>query len=270
MHNGRTLVRKKPYFNYEDNFIKGGEYTMNDGSKFLIALDDGHGMNTAGKRTPVFPEGGFMKENEFNSRVVELLNEELKRCGFRTLLTAPTDEDTSLYRRVKRANDANVDLFLSVHANAFKGVWGDWGGITTFAYVSDEQSKKYGQIIHRWLLKGTEMRDRGVKDGSWLYVIRKTKKNIPAFLVECGFMDNLREARLLKSEAYRKECAVELAKAMCEIFNVEYVEEDKTSKLYKVQVGAFRVKENALKLAKELRDKGYNVYIAEEDIDENK
>ncbi|OZM56190.1 hypothetical protein CIB95_13900 [Lottiidibacillus patelloidae] len=243
---------------------------MNDGSKFLIALDDGHGMETAGKRTPVFPEGGFMKENEFNSRVVEILNEELKRCGFRTLLTAPTDKDTSLYDRVKKANDADVDLFLSVHANAFKGEWGDWGGITTFAYVADETSKRYGQIIHKWLMKGTEMRDRGVKDGSWLYIVRKTKKSIPTILVECGFMDNLREARLLITEAYRKECAVELAKAICEIFNVEYVKEEKSSKLYKVQVGAFRVKNNALRLAKELRGKGYDTYIVEDEVDETK
>jgi N-acetylmuramoyl-L-alanine amidase len=243
--------------------------SMNDASKFTIALDDGHGMNTAGKRTPVFPEGGFMKENEFNSRVVELLNEELKRCGFNTVLTAPTDEDTPLKERVRKANEANVDLFLSVHANAFKGEWGDWGGITTFAHVKSERSKKYAQIIHRWLLKGTDLRDRGVKDGSWLYVVRKTKRDITAVLVECGFMDNLKEARLLKTEEYRRECALELAQAICEIFNVEYVLEE-TGMLYKVQLGAFSKKQNALNLAKELRDQGYEPFIVQESVEESK
>jgi N-acetylmuramoyl-L-alanine amidase len=237
---------------------------MSDASKYLIALDDGHGMETAGKRTPVFPEGGFMKENEFNSRVVEILDEELKRCGFRTILTAPTEEDTSLKERVRTANNADADLLLSVHANAFKGTWGDWGGIETYAYLSDQTSKEWAKIIHSWLLKGTELTDRGVKDGSWLYIVRKTKKDLPAILVECGFMDNLREARLLKSEEYRKECAVELAHAICEIFNVEYVPPVE-SKLYKVVVGSYTDKETAQSKAEELRGKGYeDIYIVED------
>jgi N-acetylmuramoyl-L-alanine amidase len=240
---------------------------MSEASNYLIALDDGHGPNTEGKRTPVFPEGGFMNENEFNSRVVEILDEELQRCGFKTILTSPGDDDTPLNKRVSIANKNNANLFLSVHANALKGEWGDWGGIETYAYLKDERSKKWANVIHNWLLKGTELDDRGVKDGSWLYVVRKTKKDLPAILVECGFMDNLKEARLLQSEEYRQECAIELAKALCEIFEVEYVPQEQ-NKLYKVQVGAFKNKDSAEKLAEEFRNKGYDVYITEEEIEE--
>ncbi len=50
---------------------------------YTIALDDGHGMETAGKRTPKFNDGTFMRENEFNRAVVNYLNVELKRCGFK-------------------------------------------------------------------------------------------------------------------------------------------------------------------------------------------
>ena len=37
----------------------------------LIAVDAGHGMNTAGKRTPMFSDGTIMKENEFNKGVIQ-------------------------------------------------------------------------------------------------------------------------------------------------------------------------------------------------------
>lgn len=47
---------------------------------------------------------------------------------------------------------------------------------------------------------------------------------MPAVLVECGFMDNLEEAILLKSDDYRKECARELTQAICEIYNIKYTD----------------------------------------------
>ena len=57
----------------------------------LIALDAGHDLNTPGKRTPAIAElnNRVIKEYEFNSAVVKILDEELKRCGFNTLITAP-------------------------------------------------------------------------------------------------------------------------------------------------------------------------------------
>ena len=47
-----------------------------------IAIDDGHGMETAGKRTPAFSDGSVMRENEFNRAVVAYLHDELIRHGF--------------------------------------------------------------------------------------------------------------------------------------------------------------------------------------------
>lgn len=240
-------------------------------TKPLIALCDGHGMDTPGKRTPVFPEGGVMKENEFNSAVVKYLDEELRRCGFRTLLVAPTDYDTPLSERVKKANQAGADFYLSVHANANTGKWGDWGGIETYACPKGE-SLRIGKIIHKYLLKGTELRDRGVKDGSHLYVIKNTK--MPAVLVECGFMDNLEEARLLKSDAYRRECAVELAMALCEAYGIKYVPKptpknetqkvNQNGKLFKVQTATFSKKENAENLMKKIKSLGFDATVVKE------
>jgi N-acetylmuramoyl-L-alanine amidase len=226
---------------------------------YLIALDDGHGMTTPGKRTPTFPDGGIMKENEFNRRVVDLLYVELKRCGFSILLVAPTDEDTSLGTRVKRANDAKADFYLSVHANAAGGTWGNAGGIETYAGTS-VASKRAARILHRHLIQGTNLKDRGVKDGSWLYMAKHTK--MPTVLVECGFMDNRQEAELLRTEAYRQECAVELARGVCEYFSVPYtpepaVEDDfDDDNIYRLRTGTFASLEDHAK-AKQLLKQQY-------------
>jgi N-acetylmuramoyl-L-alanine amidase len=187
----------------------------------LIALDDGHGMQTPGKRTPMLPgENRFMHENEFNRAVVGYLDAELKRCGFRTLHVAPGDSDVALSTRVKTANNAKADLYLSIHANANTGKWGTWGGIETFVFPKGE-SIRIGKACHNRLVGGTKLRDRGVKDGSHLYVIKYT--SMPAVLFECAFMDNLEEARLLMSDAYRKECAKEIAQGVCDAYGVKYV-----------------------------------------------
>lgn len=205
-----------------------------------IALSDGHGMEkgkeTPGKRTDIFTDGtkssetgnNFMYENEFNRRVIAILKEELERCGFKVLLVAPTDVDTPLNTRVKLANDAKVDLYLSVHANAMTGKWGSQNGIETLTIGSGE-GLRIGKIIHKHLLQGTKLTDRGMKTRTDLAEIRLTK--MPSVLVECGFMDNLREAKLLLSEEYRQECAIEVAKGICEAYKITYVPKKEESKM---------------------------------------
>ncbi|TFE30848.1 N-acetylmuramoyl-L-alanine amidase family protein [Cohnella luojiensis] len=193
----------------------------------LIALCDGHGMETAGKRTPLLPNGVVMRENEFNRRVVALLDVHLKRCGFRTLLVAQTDVDTPLRARTDAANAAKADLYLSVHANAFgAGGLNSVRGIETFHRLGSVEGAKAAVTLHRSLLGGTKLPNRGVKTADF-HVLRETR--MPAVLVECGFMTNVEEAALLRSEAYRVECAEELARGVCEYFGLPFVREAKTN-----------------------------------------
>ena len=250
----------------------------------LIALDDGHGMSTAGKRTPTLPNGkksidtgaNFMHENEFNRAVVKYLDAHLKRSGFKTLLVAPTDADTSLEARTALANSKKADAYVSVHANANTGTYGSWGGIETFYHPSSSDSKKLALSVQGQLVKGTKLRDRGIKDGSGLWVIRKT--NMSAILVECAYMDNKEEALLLNSTAYREECALEIAKGICSHFGVKFVEEapakttpkpSPSKAIYRVrktwadtasQIGAFEDIESAKDLAD--KNSGFEVYDA--------
>jgi N-acetylmuramoyl-L-alanine amidase len=194
----------------------------------LIALDNGHGLNTAGKRTPKWTDGtkstytkkDFMHEWEFNRGVVKRLKVELERNGFEVLEVSPTEEDTSIRQRCRTANNAKADIFISVHANALGNRWNERvKGIETLTAGKGE-GLRLGTILQKHMVNDTGLVNRGLKDGTWLGVVRLTK--MPSVLVEGGFMDNPAEARLLNSSEYRDVFAKALAKGVCEYYGVKY------------------------------------------------
>lgn len=189
----------------------------------IIGAGDGHGINTPGKRSP----SGY-KENEFNHYTKEFLEDEINRQpDFKFVDVSPTRADDSLQTRVNRANNANADVFVSIHYNAFTGKWQDNAkGIETYYHGGSTKGKKLATLVHSELIRGTKMTNRGVKSdksiyGSGFYVLRYTK--MPAILVECGFMDNPHDFELMKSSNYRKECAIEICRGICKYFNKTYI-----------------------------------------------
>lgn len=231
-----------------------------------VAIDNGHGLNTAGKRTPKFPDGKQIREWEFNYPTARKLKEVLERCGLETILVSDTEEDTPLAVRVNRANDANADIFVSIHFNVFKGEWGTHGGVETHYYPSSTKGKKLAELVQAELAKATGLRNRGIWASNF-YVLRKTK--MPAILCECGFMDNLEEAKLMLDENYQWTVAEAIGRGICAYLGVKYVpkpepkKEEAASgdKLYKVQVGAFKERKNAEALLEQLKKAGFPGFI---------
>lgn len=167
--------------------------------KYLVILDDGHGNNTAGKRTPTFPDGTFMKENDFNEYVVNLINKYLlehnkkfpSSNSFIPYLCADEKHDVSLATRTNRANDkydtvrrqyTDVKaIFISVHANAIGDTWNEnVKGIETYHYPNAKDSRELATIIQNHLMRGTPLKNRGVKSADF-HVLRETKMTAPPF-----------------------------------------------------------------------------------------
>lgn len=205
----------------------------------LLLLDDGHGIDTAGKRTPPLPDGSVIKENQFNAAVVKLIEEDAIRLGFKTLLLAPEDTDTPLGSRSKRANEAykkyktelaakgvntssnHIVILVSVHYNALTGTWESKAeGVSTHCYPGSIKSKRLAECIQKNLIKGTAQKNRGVVESDF-HILRETI--MPAALIEAGFMDNSREAQLMLNKDFQKEVATEVLNGICEFLNVEYV-----------------------------------------------
>lgn len=194
----------------------------------LVIVDDGHGLETAGKRTPNFEDGTYIKENVFNHATKELLKESLIAQGFNVYDVSPERTDTTLTLRVKRAN-AQMEagkykkyIFISIHFNSISEYWtDDVGGIETFYYTYSKYGKELATDIHSKLLNGTNLKNRKVKPANF-YVLKYT--DMYAVLLELGFMSNHVEANLMKNVAYQKECATEITKGVCEFYEIKYQE----------------------------------------------
>ncbi len=221
----------------------------------LLILDDGHGEETAGKRTPQFPDGTVIRENQFNKPVVNLIEQDAKRLGFNTLQVAPEDDDVSLPTRSSRANAAykkykaelkaqGIDIngkviavYISIHFNALLGTWESTAeGVETHYYPGSTNGKRLAECIQKQLIKGTIQNNRGIKESDF-HVLRETA--MPAALVEGGFMDNLREASLMLDKDFQKEVATEVLMGGCEFFGVEYIKETPAN-VPQWQIDAFR------------------------------
>jgi len=245
---------------------------------YLVIGDDGHGYDpvteiaTAGKRTPKFSDGTFMYENEFNHAVVEKMKPLFKNVGIEFYDVSPEMTDTSLTTRSSRANKVYNDavkkygkdnvmcIFISVHANAYLGTWGTWGGTSTFHDTGSVNGKKLATSVQKFLMNGTPLRNRGVKTDNF-HVLRETL--MPAILVECAFMDNLEEARLLMTDEFRQECAEEIFFGSCEYLGVKAMlpKTEGSKIMYRViidgkQVTALSVYENAVQELKVRIEKG--------------
>lgn len=187
-----------------------------------IAIDAGHGMHTAGKRSP----DGALREFQFNGATAAQIKQQLEQmttvdnADVEMMLTHDPSgaTDVPLATRVKQANLWGADIFLSVHANAFGSGWNDANGIETFvAKVSTKQTVKLAEAVQRTLVVATGRRNRGVKSEDF-YVLRQT--TMPSVLVECGFMTNREEAALLMSDAYRRLCARAIVDGITEVYGL--------------------------------------------------
>lgn len=228
-----------------------------------IMLDAGHGYQTPGKRSP---DG--MREYEFNRAVAAEAQMLLQHYQNVHILFAHSDQqDVPLKTRTDLANRLKVDVYVSIHANAYgSGGWTSPSGIETFIYPTKPAlANELAQKIQHRLTTATGLRNRGVKTANF-HVLRETKMD--AVLIECGFMTNKDDQKLLRSEASRKNIASAIVLAIAEQFGL--VKKMSTSHaahlLYKVQVGSFKEKNNADLLAAKLKNDGYDAYIIRQNL----
>ncbi|WP_389361567.1 N-acetylmuramoyl-L-alanine amidase [Cytobacillus spartinae] len=174
-----------------------------------IMLDAGHGYNTPGKRSP----DGF-REYEFNREVACFIRDMLGDFENVTVYFAHSDKrDVPLVERTDYANQLQVDCYVSIHANAHgSGGWSTANGIETFVHCSrPTEALELAENVQRRLIENTKLKNRGVKAADF-HVLRKT--NMTAVLVECGFMTNKEEVKLLRSDEFQKTCANAIVQAL--------------------------------------------------------
>lgn len=177
---------------------------------FKLALNAGHGLNTAGKRCLKKLDKNQTREWILNSRICEKIEEKLKAyTGYDVLrLDDPTGKkDIALKTRTNNANNFGADFYLSIHHNAgVKG--GSGGGIVAFVYTKPSkealewQKALYNAIIEKTSLKGNRSIPLGKKN---LHECRESE--MPCVLIECGFMDSKTDVPIILSEDFAEQVA---------------------------------------------------------------
>lgn len=168
-----------------------------------ICIDPGHHVSVKGKRSPVAPPG--IVEWEFNMAVSLMLSSLCQDAGHEVVRTMNLGDPENKTLKMRRNMAKKCDIFVSIHANAAPGLgWSGGSGFVVFHRGNGYSlahciAGAYGQIIPEIRARGT-----GAKEGRSVGVL---KQEIPAVLIECGFMTNEREAKFLAMQSTQERIA---------------------------------------------------------------
>lgn len=165
-------------------------------------------MKTLGKRCLKSIDPAQTREWYLNDRIADAVQKILASYDCTVIRVDDTTgaKDVSLFNRVKAANNANADIYISIHHNA--GINGGTGGGTVVYYCSTKAERKkqakrlYDSIVNRTGLVGNRSQ-KVINNG--FYVIKNTK--MPAFLIENGFMDSQTDVPVILSENHAVKTA---------------------------------------------------------------
>jgi N-acetylmuramoyl-L-alanine amidase len=138
---------------------------------------------------------GIKSENKLTMEVGNKVIAKLENLGHTVIACKPNSARTvnqSLGSRCEKANSNRVDIFVSIHFNAFNG---QANGTEVFA-ISDAGKKVAQKVLDEIVKLG--FFNRGVKSGSHLYVLRRT--NMPGILIECCFIDSAKDMQIYDGE----------------------------------------------------------------------
>lgn len=223
-----------------------------------VFLGIGHGGSDPGAVA-----NGF-KEKDLNLAIALACNEELIRHGVTVQLSRTRDEDDTLAQEIKECNAFSPDLAVDIHNNA-----GGGDGAECYYHYGGGLSKTAAENILAEIVKiGQNSRGAKIRKGSdgrdYYGFIRETKA--PAVIVECAFVDNKTDIGVIDTAAEQSAMGVAVAKGILKTLGITYTPKANPAdnkKLYRVQVGAYSVKENAEKMKQSLISAGYPAIIVE-------
>ncbi len=180
----------------------------------VIVIDCGHGGEDGGA---VSPDG--LVEKDINLQIGLALQKLFSHGGFETVMirtfdTSLASEDaetlrekkvSDIHNRTDIANRNKNNILISIHQNKFED--SKYYGTQVFYSKNNEYSKELAEYI-RLAVKGLlqNSNERQCKEAtSDIYILHKAE--VPAVLVECGFLSNSEEEKKLRTEEYRNQLA---------------------------------------------------------------
>ncbi len=179
----------------------------------LIILDPGHGGTDEGAKVQ------SVLEKRIALTTALLTKKQLESLGYRVIMTRSRDVFLTLPKRVDIANKSKAALFVSIHYNSSPNPSAKGIEIYFFEARGQERtraSKRLANTILHQVIDQTEAHSRGVRRGNF-HVVRETE--MPAVLVEGGFMTNIDERFQLKDRKYLEKIAKGIAQGVHKFLN---------------------------------------------------
>lgn len=175
-----------------------------------IVLDAGHGL----------PDGGAVSsdgiaESDINLSIILKLQELLEASNCEIILTrsdengiydsdAKRKKASDLKNRVELVNTSDSEILVSIHLNKISNE--KWNGWQTFYQKDNEKSKNLASYIQNNLNYSIDrVNKRTILPLSNIYLMDNSK--IPTVTVECGFLSNPEETKLLQTDEYQNHIA---------------------------------------------------------------
>lgn len=225
-----------------------------------VFLGVGHGGNDSGASK-------YLVEKDVNLVMAKACRDYLEHNGVQVLMSRTKDENDPLADEIKECNAFNPDLAVDIHNNA-----GGGDGFEAYYYTGGGTSKTLAFNIEQEVL-AIGQNSRGIKtkvnsSGKDYYgFIRQIKA--PSVIVEGVFVDNATDVKIADTEAEQKAFGYAYARGILKTLGIapkDIPTANSTSdKLYRVQIGAFKKRENAVALKVKLISMGLtDIFIKEE------
>ena len=213
-------------------------------------LDFGHG----GKDPGALGKNNT-KESDIVLKIGLIIKEILEKSNEKVITTRENNTYYTLSQRFDKANKENCDYFISLHMNSSTNPLAK--GTETWVYNLNSKIYTLGKNLTSNRSKNLNTPNRGVKEAKKFSVLKNTK--MPAIIIEIDFISNPEIEDLCKKEDYLQKVAQTIAYTLLNFINKDTIPE---TPLYKVTIGAFKDKNNALKLKNEALSKGFkDTYI---------
>ena len=217
-----------------------------------VFIGVGHGLSDPGA------VANGVKEKDLNLAIAKACRDLLAKHGVTVKMSRTTDENDPLSEEIRECNSFAPDLAVDIHNNA-----GGGDGAEVFYHYGGGKSKTLAENILGEIVKvGQNSRGAKVRKNSqgkdYYGFIRET--SAPAVIVECAFVDNATDLKILASESLKKSMGEAIAKGILKTLGVEIQGE----RLYRVQVGAYLLKSNAEDMQKKIKAVGFDAFIVKE------
>lgn len=181
---------------------------------FKLALNAGHGANTAGKRCLKSIDKNETREWVLNNRIcckIENILSQYDGIEVKRMDDTTGQVDKMISTRAKSANLFKADLYLSIHHNA--GInGGSGGGIVAYTYLNvDETTTNWQRLFYNAAVNATGLKGNRASPLSKADFGECRMTSMPAILMECGFMDSTADTPIILTEQFADKISSALA-----------------------------------------------------------